>query len=72
MSIQYCRVLLVGWVKGTVVSLFLVQEKRVLSYWFKEEVEESARAKMAQQFFKELVSPTQFPRGNKRKKEMHM
>ena len=48
----------------------MVQEKRVLSYWFKEEVEESARAKMAQQFFKELVSPTQFPRGNKRKKEM--
>jgi hypothetical protein len=41
----------------------MVQEKRVLSYWFKEEVAESSRAKMAQQFFKELVSPTQFPRG---------
>lgn len=38
------------------------QEKRVLSYWFKDSVQENARAKMAQQFFKELVSPTQFPR----------
>ncbi|XP_023338723.1 uncharacterized protein LOC111709318 [Eurytemora carolleeae] len=38
------------------------QEKRVLSYWFKDEVEENSRAKLAQQFFKELVSPTQFPR----------
>jgi hypothetical protein len=45
------------------IYIFYGQEKRVLSYWFKEDVEEGARAKMAQQFFKELVSPTQFPRG---------
>lgn len=38
------------------------QEKRVLSYWFKDALQEQNRAKMAQQFFKELVSPTQFPR----------
>jgi len=38
------------------------QEKRVLSYWFKQQFPAVQRARYAQDFFKELVSPTQFPR----------
>lgn len=38
------------------------QEKRVLSFWFKERVELEIRPRMAQNFFKELVSPAEFPR----------
>jgi len=38
------------------------QEKRVLSYWFKSKIPEESRAKLAQQFFKQLVIPSQFPR----------
>jgi len=38
------------------------QEKRLLSYWFKEEFPPVQRARYAQDFFKQLVSPTEFPR----------
>ena len=41
------------------------QEKRRISYWFKLEFPEHQRAYAAQEFFKELVSPVDFPRGNK-------
>ena len=39
------------------------QEKRVLSYWFKQEFPPVQRPRYAQDFFKQLVSPTEFPRG---------
>ena len=39
------------------------QEKRVLSYWFKNQFPAVQRPRYAQDFFKELVSPTEFPRG---------
>ncbi len=40
------------------------QERRSLSFWFKEDYqEESWRASAAQEFFKRLVSPLEFPRG---------
>jgi len=38
------------------------QEKRLLSFWFKEEFPVVQRARYAQDFFKQLVSPTEFPR----------
>merc|ERR1719461_1306908 len=38
------------------------QEKRVLGYWFKPEFPSLRRARYAQDFFKQLVSPTEFPR----------
>ncbi|TRY69155.1 hypothetical protein TCAL_02185 [Tigriopus californicus] len=38
------------------------QEKRVIAYWFKETYPEEQRAFSAQEFFKTLVSPTDFPR----------
>jgi len=38
------------------------QEKRVLSYWFKNQFPAVQRPRYAQDFFKELVSPTEFPR----------
>merc|ERR1719461_2319252 len=38
------------------------QEKRVLGYWFKPEFPSLQRARYAQDFFKQLVSPTEFPR----------
>ena len=39
------------------------QEKRVLSYWFKQQFPPVQRPRYAQDFFKQLVSPTDFPRG---------
>ena len=39
------------------------QEKRIISYWFKELFPEKQRAYAAQEFFKKLVSPVDFPRG---------
>ena len=39
------------------------QEKRRISFWFKEAFPESQRAYAAQEFFKKLVSPIDFPRG---------
>ncbi len=39
------------------------QEKRLLSYWFKEDFPLPLRASAAQDFFKKLVSPVDFPRG---------
>ena len=53
-------------------SVFLVnvnsgkhaQERRRLSFWFKSEMSNQERPRYAQQFFKQLVSPVQFPRGN--------
>jgi len=38
------------------------QEKRVINYWFKTEFPAVQRPRYAQEFFKELVSPTEFPR----------
>ena len=39
------------------------QEKRLLSFWFKQEMLGAERPRYAQQFFKQLVSPLEFPRG---------
>ena len=39
------------------------QEKRVISYWFKVAFSPMQQASAAQDFFKQLVSPTDFPRG---------
>ena len=52
-------------------SVFLVnvssgkhaQERRRLSFWFKTNMSNHERPVYAQQFFKQLVSPVQFPRG---------
>ncbi|XP_043192523.1 uncharacterized protein LOC122365404 isoform X3 [Amphibalanus amphitrite] len=38
------------------------QESRTLRFWFKEYVPEQEQARYAQEFFKELVSPLDFPR----------
>ena len=38
-------------------------ESRTLWFWFKNWVPINERASIAQEFFKELVSPQQFPRG---------
>lgn len=38
------------------------QEKRILSYWFKELFPSNQRASAAQDFFKKLVAPIDFPR----------
>ena len=40
------------------------QEKRVISYWFKVAFSPMQQASSAQDFFKQLVSPADFPRGN--------
>jgi hypothetical protein len=40
------------------------QEKRIISYWFKDVFPANERAGEAQEFFKKLVSPVNFPRGN--------
>lgn len=42
-------------------------ESRLLRFWFKEIFPVADRAKYAQEFFKELVSPTEFPRGKEEK-----
>lgn len=39
------------------------QEKRLLSFWFKSQMAGPERPRYAQQFFKQLVSPLEFPRG---------
>ena len=39
------------------------QEKRIISYWFKDIFPANERAGEAQEFFKKLVSPVNFPRG---------
>ena len=39
------------------------QEKRVISFWFKELFPVHQRTNAAQEFFKKLVSPVDFPRG---------
>jgi len=41
------------------------QEKRLITYWFKEQFSKNERAGEAQEFFKKLVSPINFPRGKK-------
>ena len=41
------------------------QEKRLLSFWFKCDMAGPERARYAQQFFKQLVSPLDFPRGER-------
>jgi len=47
------------------------QEKRRISFWFKEAFPESQRAYAAQEFFKTLVSPIDFPRGDMPKTNAH-
>ena len=39
------------------------QESRKLRFWFKSFLPEREQAKTAQEFFKELVAPLDFPRG---------
>nr|CAD7258565.1 unnamed protein product [Timema shepardi] len=39
------------------------QESRTLQFWFITNISESDQASVAQEFFKELVSPQEFPRG---------
>ncbi len=39
------------------------QEKRIISYWFKDLFPQQQRTTAAQDFFKTLVSPVDFPRG---------
>lgn len=39
------------------------QESRQLRFWFKNFLKEEQQAKTAQDFFKELVAPLEFPRG---------
>ena len=39
------------------------QERRLLSFWFKASMSVQERPRYAQDFFKQLVSPFQFPRG---------
>jgi hypothetical protein len=39
------------------------QEKRVISYWFKDDLDLGQRPAAAHGFFKRLVSPADFPRG---------
>jgi hypothetical protein len=41
-------------------------ESRQLRFWFKDEFPVGDRPKYSQEFFKELVSPTEFPRGEKK------
>jgi len=40
------------------------QESRVLKFWFSPETEYFDRVTCAYEFFKELVRPENFPRGN--------
>lgn len=39
------------------------QESRQLRFWFRSCVPEKERMRSAQEFFKELVAPLEFPRG---------
>lgn len=39
------------------------QESRNLQFWFMPELPDNQQATVAQEFFKELVSPQEFPRG---------
>ena len=39
------------------------QERRLLTFWFKPELAAQERPRYAQHFFKQLVSPLHFPRG---------
>lgn len=39
------------------------QESRQLRFWFKYNIDEEEQARTAQDFFKELVAPLEFPRG---------
>jgi len=43
---------------------YSVQESRVLKFWFVAETEYLDKVTSAYEFFKELVKPDQFPRGN--------
>lgn len=41
------------------------QESRTLRYWFANSLTDTEQATVAQEFFRELVSPQEFPRGTK-------
>jgi hypothetical protein len=40
-----------------------VQEQRTLNFWFTDDLALESRPTVAQEFFRELVSPQEFPRG---------
>lgn len=40
------------------------QESRTLQFWFINSLSEAEHPSVAQEFFRELVSPQEFPRGN--------
>lgn len=40
------------------------QESRTLRFWFAHTLTDTEQASVAQEFFRELVSPQEFPRGN--------
>ena len=40
-----------------------IQERRVIGFWFKSNFPPSQKAATAQDFFKTLVAPVDFPRG---------
>jgi len=48
----------------TVRNETILQESRVLKFWFSPETEYFDRVTCAYEFFKELVRPENFPRGN--------
>jgi len=60
-------VIIVIFVNVSVIIMFAIianQESRVLKFWFSPETEYFDRVTCAYEFFKELVRPENFPRGN--------
>ena len=43
-----------------------IQERRVIGFWFKPQFPSSQKTTTAQEFFKTLVAPVDFPRGKQR------
>lgn len=41
------------------------QESRTLQFWFCDQLRDTEQPTVAQEFFKELVAPQEFPRGNR-------
>ena len=46
------------------INVIIIQESRILKFWFSPETEYFDRVTCAYEFFKELVRPENFPRGN--------
>ena len=55
-SLEFCVFLISG------VTGLHAKESRVLKFWFKDSVARDGQPKMAQDFFKNLVTPHEFPR----------